>query len=139
MGALTGNPTTDPRTDPTMNPMFLLLLLAVVMILPSFLLQRRQRAEAAKTTAMQNTLQVGDRVVTTSGLYGTIVEVDDTTIDLEIAEDVITTWLKMAIREVRADEAEGETDAVEATSIEDAPPANGVAPAELPTAEHDKD
>lgn len=69
-----------------------------------FLGMRRQKKEADKVTQMQNNLQVGDRVTTTSGLYGTVVDVDDTTVDLEIAEDVVTTWLRLAIREVRTDD-----------------------------------
>ncbi|MFI5716975.1 preprotein translocase subunit YajC [Nocardia sp. NPDC051750] len=68
-----------------------------------FLGMRRQKKEADKVTQMQNNLKIGDQVVTTSGLYGTVVEVDDTTVDLEIAEEVVTTWLRLAIREVRAD------------------------------------
>ncbi|MBD0324108.1 MAG: preprotein translocase subunit YajC, partial [Aldersonia sp.] len=85
-------------------------LLIVALLVPMFLSMRRQRKEMAKTHDMQESLKVGDRVVTTSGIYGTIIDVDATTIDLEIAEDVVTTWLKLAIREVLADD-EDETGA----------------------------
>ncbi|MEU6828238.1 preprotein translocase subunit YajC [Nocardia beijingensis] len=78
-------------------------LLLVALLVPMFLGVRRQKREAEKVTQMQDSLKVGDQVVTTSGLYGTVVELDDTTVDLEIAEDVVTTWLRQAIREVRAD------------------------------------
>jgi preprotein translocase subunit YajC len=81
-------------------------LLIVALLVPMFLSVRKQRKEMAKTANLQDSLKVGDRVVTSSGVYGTIVEVDATTIDLEIAHDVVTTWLKLAIREVLSDEAE---------------------------------
>lgn len=79
-------------------------LLLVALLVPMFLGIRRQKREAEKISDMQDGLKVGDRVTTTSGLYGTVVEVDDTTVDLEIAEDVVTTWLRQAIREVRTDD-----------------------------------
>lgn len=133
-----------------MNSLYLLLMLAVVLFLPSYFMQRRQRAEAAKTSRMQDSLTVGDQVVLTSGLYGTIVEVDDTTVDVEIAEDVVTTWLRQAVREVRAPEAPAETETPAAeTPAADAQSTGGetgeasgreTAPDTAPTAtEHDKD
>ncbi|MGY4099137.1 preprotein translocase subunit YajC [Nocardia sp. R16R-3T] len=85
-------------------------LLLVALLVPMFLGVRRQKREAEKVTTMQESLKVGDQVTTTSGLYGTVVDLDDTTVDLEIAEDVITTWLRQAIRDVRAeDETTDET------------------------------
>ncbi|MBF6435859.1 preprotein translocase subunit YajC [Nocardia cyriacigeorgica] len=93
-------------------------LLLVALLVPMFLGVRRQKREAEKVAAMQEGLKVGDQVITTSGLYGTVVEADDTTVDLEIAEEVVTTWLRQAIREVRvddeADETTGDTEADEA-------------------------
>lgn len=94
---------------------FLFPLILVALLVPMFLGMRRQKKEADKVTQMQDALKVGDRVTTTSGLLGTVVEVDDTTVDLEIAEDVVTTWLRLAIRDVRSDD-EASTD--EATADE---------------------
>ena len=36
---------------------------------------------------------------TTAGLYATIASLDDDTVDLEIADGVITTWSRLVIRE----------------------------------------
>ncbi|WP_330229730.1 preprotein translocase subunit YajC [Nocardia sp. NBC_00508] len=80
-------------------------LLLVALLVPMFLGVRRQKREAEKVSSMQDNLKIGNQVITTSGLYGTVVELDDTTVDLEIAEDVVTTWLRQAIREVRAEDA----------------------------------
>ncbi|WP_405493339.1 preprotein translocase subunit YajC [Nocardia sp. NBC_00511] len=97
----------------------LLPLLLVALLIPMFLGVRRQKREAAKVTDMQDSLKVGDRVVTTSGLYGTVVELDDSSVDLEIAEDVITTWLRAAVREVRNEEATDTTDTTEDATSEE--------------------
>ncbi|MFB8274894.1 preprotein translocase subunit YajC [Nocardia colli] len=103
-------------------------LLLVALLVPMFLGVRRQKREAAKVTEMQDTLKAGDQVITTSGLYGTVVDLDDTTVDLEIAEEVVTTWLRAAIREVRvdtetvADEADADADTI---AVEPAADANG--------------
>ncbi|MEU8898286.1 preprotein translocase subunit YajC [Nocardia sp. NPDC048505] len=84
-----------------MELLFPLLLLGMLAFL--FLGNRRQRKAVAD---MQASLKVGTAVVTTSGLYGTIVEVDDDTVDLEIAEDVVTTWSRAAIGRVLPEETE---------------------------------
>lgn len=102
-----------------MDLLFPLVLAAMLGVM--FLGMRRQKKEADKVAQMQDSLKVGDRVTTTSGLYGTVVEVDDTTVDIEIAEDVVTTWLRQAIREVRADdvaddETGGDSDTADAES-----------------------
>jgi preprotein translocase subunit YajC len=89
--------------------MAIYILILVAMVALMFFMTRRQRQEQARQTALQQGLKVGDRVVTVSGLYGTVVDLDDASVDLEIAEDVVTTWLRGAIREVRADDAGHDT------------------------------
>ncbi|WP_431939657.1 preprotein translocase subunit YajC [Nocardia grenadensis] len=103
-------------------------LILVALLVPMFLGMRRQKKEADKVAQMQDSLKVGDRVTTTSGLYGTVVEADDTSVDLEIAEDVVTTWLRAAIRDVRVDDTDDETagdsaEGAESTDSADAPAA----------------
>ncbi|MQY28970.1 hypothetical protein NRB56_45590 [Nocardia sp. RB56] len=95
-------------------------LLLVALLVPMFLGVRRQKREAEKVNTLQAGLKVGDRVTTTSGLLGTVVEADDTTVDLEIAEDVVTTWLRAAIRDVRTEDADAAvvTDADEPVDAE---------------------
>ncbi|NKY32747.1 preprotein translocase subunit YajC [Nocardia speluncae] len=99
---------------------FLFPLILVALLVPMFLGMRRQKKEADKVTQMQDGLKVGDRVTTTSGLLGTVVEVDDTTVDLEIAEDIVTTWLRLAIRDVRSDEEPTDDAAVDEATGDDA-------------------
>ncbi|WP_433566309.1 preprotein translocase subunit YajC [Nocardia sp. CA-151230] len=102
----------------------LLPLLLVALLIPMFLGVRRQKREMSKVTEMQDSLKVGDRVVTTSGLFGTVVELDDTTVDLEIAEEIVTTWLRQSIREVRSDDDATEDTTAETTEVASS---NGVA------------
>lgn len=84
----------------------LLPLLVLLLLVPMFLTARRQKREMQRVSAMQDALRVGDRVMTTSGLYGTIAGVEDTTLELEIAPGVVTTWMRMAIREVVQDDVD---------------------------------
>lgn len=81
-------------------------LLIVALLVPLFLNARRQKKVLAKTTEMQDSLKVGDEVVTTAGLYARVVLVEDDTIDLEIADGVITTWSRAVVREVLPDESD---------------------------------
>ena len=53
-----------------------LLILALPFLLLIFMMVS-QRRRAQQTQAMQASLAVGEEVVTTSGLYGTIVALDD--------------------------------------------------------------
>jgi preprotein translocase subunit YajC len=64
-----------------------------------FFASRRQKRAMQATIDLHESLRVGDRVHTTSGLQGTITHITDDTVDLEIAPGVVTTWMKLAIRD----------------------------------------
>ncbi|MBB4967195.1 preprotein translocase subunit YajC [Saccharothrix violaceirubra] len=82
-------------------------LLLVLLAVPLFLSARKQKRAVAEQQSLLKSLEPGDRVMTTSGLYGTVYDAsDDTTVDLEISEGIVTTWLRQAIREKVADEVE---------------------------------
>lgn len=83
-----------------MDPLFLPLLIIAAFALPFIMNVRRQKRAMAEAQQLQSSLADGDRVVTTSGLYGTVVgSADEATVDLEIAPRVRTRWLRAAIRE----------------------------------------
>lgn len=97
---------------------YLFLILLLILMVPMFLAVRRQKKELAKVAGMLATLMVGDRVMTSSGLYGTIIALDDETVDLEIAEDIVTTWKKGAIVErLNEDDDEDTIDAHDSVSL----------------------
>lgn len=60
---------------------------------------RRQRRAMQATIDLHKSLRPGDRVHTTSGLEATVVALTEDTVDLEIAPGVVTTWMKLAIRD----------------------------------------
>src|SRR3954468_14367605 len=75
-------------------------LLILVLFIPIFLSGRKQKRQMAQMQNLQASLHPGDVVMTTSGLRGTVVDASyEETIDLEIAEGVVTTWIRAAIRE----------------------------------------
>jgi len=82
-----------------MNSMVAFLPLFVVMGAFMFFASRRQKRAMQATIDLQESLRVGDRVHTTSGLEGTITGITDDSVDLEIAAGVVTTWMKLAIRD----------------------------------------
>ena len=80
-------------------------LLIAVLIVPMVLMSRKQKRAMAQQQELQNSIEVGDKVMTTSGLYGYVANTsDDATVDVEIADGVVTTWLRAAIREKVGDD-----------------------------------
>ena len=81
-------------------------LLILLLFIPIFLSGRKQRRQAQEMQQLQGSLENGDVVTTTSGLRGTVVDASyQDTIDLEIADGVVTTWLRGAVRDKVLDSA----------------------------------
>ncbi len=75
-------------------------ILILLLFIPIFLSSRKQKRVQHQMQALQASLEPGDIVSTTSGLRGTVVDASyEDTIDLEIADGVVTTWVRAAIRE----------------------------------------
>jgi preprotein translocase subunit YajC len=64
-----------------------------------FFNSRRQKRAMQATIDLHESLRIGDQVQTTSGLHATVKRITDDTVDLEIAPGVVTTWVKLAIRD----------------------------------------
>ncbi|BBX38939.1 preprotein translocase subunit YajC [Mycobacterium simiae] len=79
----------------------LVLFLPFLLIMGGFmyLASRRQKRAMQATIDLHESLQPGDRVHTTSGMQATVVGLTDDTVELEIAPGVVTTWMKLAIRD----------------------------------------
>ncbi|KRQ25933.1 MULTISPECIES: preprotein translocase subunit YajC [Mycobacteroides] len=90
----------------------IIVFLPLILVMGAFLFfaNRRQRKALDATIELHESLAIGDRVHTTSGLQGTIAAVTDDTVDLEIAPGVVTRWMKLAIRDKIVDEAEDADD-----------------------------
>ncbi len=74
-----------------------ILLIFVIMY---FLLIRPQQQQQKKMQLMIKALKKGDRVVTSGGMLGTVVGVDDAKIVLKVADDVKMEFLKSAVVQV---------------------------------------
>jgi preprotein translocase subunit YajC len=105
----------------------LLPLFLLVLFIPILLSGRKQRRQLQEMQDMQRALEEGDVVVTTSGLRGVVTDASfEDTVDLEIADGVVTTWVRAAVREkVAVDDA---------TVVDDAPAAGGSSAANGSTA-----
>ncbi|GAB1823926.1 preprotein translocase subunit YajC [Herbidospora sp. RD11066] len=77
-----------------------LLPIVLLFVVFYFLLIRPQRKKQQEAVAMQNSLTVGSRVMTTTGLFGTVVGFADDDVILEVAPGVETRWVKAAIGRV---------------------------------------
>jgi preprotein translocase subunit YajC len=101
--------------------MDLVAFLPLLIILGAFMFfaSRRQKKAMQATIDLHNSLRVGDRVHTTSGLVGEIKGITDDEVQLEIAPGVVTTWMKLAVRDkIEADDdvATGPGDGIEPQS-----------------------
>ncbi|MCI2238985.1 preprotein translocase subunit YajC [Kineococcus sp. TRM81007] len=74
---------------------FLLLMVALLV----FMFSRTRKQQRAQVE-MQNSVGPGAEVMTTSGTYGTVVDVDGDTVVLEIAPGVRTRWARRAVARV---------------------------------------
>ena len=70
------------------NPWMSMLPLLLIIVVFYFFMIRPQMKRQKEIRKFRESLAKGDKVVTTGGIYGKIVEVKETTIILEIAKDV---------------------------------------------------
>jgi len=78
--------------------MWILLLLFV--LAAYFLIIRPQQRRRREVESVQRSLGPGDEVVTVAGLYGTVVDVDDKTVTLEVAPGINNKYARQAIAQV---------------------------------------
>ncbi len=86
-----------------------LLLLAIPLVF-YFLLIRPQSKRRKEQMQMQNDIQPGARVLTTSGMRATVVDIDDDGLVLEIADGVEVRFVKQTVMQVLKDDEPDEID-----------------------------
>jgi preprotein translocase subunit YajC len=99
------------------NPLVAFLPLVLMGVVFYFLLIRPQSQRRRAQMQMQSEIDVGDEVVTTAGIYGTIAELEDEygTVILEVAPNTQIRMARVAIAQlVTDDEAIGEAETEEA-------------------------
>lgn len=85
------------------NMMTSLIPLLLVFVIFYFFMIRPQMKKQKELTNFRNAISKGDKVITTGGIYGKVVEVSDTTIVMEIANDVKVKVDKSAVMRDPAD------------------------------------
>ncbi len=75
----------------------LLLPFILVFVIMYFFIILPQKKEQKKIEEMRNSLKKGDRIVTIGGIFGTIKDVRDDSLQIEIAPNVLITITKNAV------------------------------------------
>jgi preprotein translocase subunit YajC len=83
--------------------MVILVYFAVIALAFFLLIVLPQRRRATAHRALLAGLQVGDEVITIGGILGTIRDLDDEKIQLEVADGVVVTVARNAIAQVVVD------------------------------------
>ena len=91
----------SPMIGTLLNALPIVAMLAIFY----FLIIRPQQTKQKQMELMLKAIKKGDRVLTTGGILGTVVGVDDTKAVLKIADDVKVEFTKSAIVQVLQGEA----------------------------------
>ena len=75
----------------------LLILILLVLMIPSLIIQRKQRRHLDTIRQLQENLIIGDVIITTAGLHAIIRGIADTTVELETSPGVVSTWEKHVV------------------------------------------
>ena len=86
----------------------MIIWIVVIFVVMYFFMIRPQQKESKKKNAMMAALEVGDTVLTTSGFYGTVIDITDDTIIVEFGsnKNCRIPMRKSAIAEVEKADAE---------------------------------
>lgn len=76
-----------------------------------FLFIRPQQRQVRQHQELVSHLEVGDEIITSAGIYGSITALDDETMSVEVADGVVLTMARRAVAEVAVDEVDEDDDA----------------------------
>lgn len=86
-----------------------LIFLGLLIAIFYFLLIRPQKKRMAEHQALVESVDLGDTVITMSGLYGTVKAIGDDDVELEIAPGTTVRFMKNAIGRRVTEDLETET------------------------------
>lgn len=78
----------NPATPGSTNMLTSLLPLLLVFVVFYFFMIRPQMKRQKELTAFRSAIAKGDKVITTGGLYGKVIDVAENIVTIEIANDV---------------------------------------------------
>jgi preprotein translocase subunit YajC len=93
-----------PAANPMMATLLMLLQLAPILVIMYLLLIRPQQQRQKQAEKMLKALKKGDKVLTSGGIYGTVIGVDDTKAVLRVADEIKIEFAKSAIVSVLSTE-----------------------------------
>nr|WP_319570926.1 preprotein translocase subunit YajC [uncultured Draconibacterium sp.] len=79
----------QPQEGSDANPLMSFLPLLLIIVVFYFFMIRPQVKRQKETRKFRESLQKGDKVVTTGGIYGKVIKIEETVIQLEISKDVV--------------------------------------------------
>lgn len=88
--------------DPTSSLISTFVMFGAVIAIFYFMMIRPQQKRAKEHQKLLSAVKKGDKVVTTSGMHGSVYEVDETTVTITIASNCHVTFDKSAIASVEA-------------------------------------
>ena len=92
-------------SNPAIATLLMLLQFLPILVIVYFLIIRPQRQRQKETEKMLKAVKKGDRVVTSGGIIGTVVGVDEVKAVLRIADQVTVEFTKGSIVQVVAGDA----------------------------------
>ncbi|QIA07778.1 preprotein translocase subunit YajC [Draconibacterium halophilum] len=79
----------QPQEGSDANPLMSFLPLLLIIVVFYFFMIRPQMKRQKETRKFRESLAKGDKVVTTGGIYGKVVKIEETAIQLEISKEVV--------------------------------------------------
>jgi preprotein translocase subunit YajC len=87
--------------DQSPIPSFIFLLLIIVVFY--FFMIRPQMKRQKELKTYRDSLQKGDKIITTGGIYGKVTDIKDTTVTVEISDKVLVKIDKSAVLKDNSD------------------------------------
>ncbi|MDH4103553.1 MAG: preprotein translocase subunit YajC [Thermoleophilia bacterium] len=98
--------------------MSFLIIMVLLLVVMYVLMIRPQRQRQAQQQAMITGARVGDDVLTTGGIYGTVTEADGDDVVVEIAQGLQVHMTRRGIAAVLPPEADDDPDVVDGEALE---------------------
>jgi preprotein translocase subunit YajC len=104
-GAAPGNAPANPPASSGGSPLNMLILMVLIGGVFYFLMIGPDRKARKKREAMLGAMKKGDRVMTSSGIYGSVAAIQEDVVTLQVADGVRMRFSRAAIQTILEDEA----------------------------------
>ncbi|MEA3448333.1 MAG: preprotein translocase subunit YajC [Bacteroidota bacterium] len=94
--------TMNPEGGSEQSPWSSFIFLALILVVFYFFMIRPQMKRQKEMRKFRENVKKGDKVVTTGGIHGKIKNIKETTIDIEVSDEIIISVDKTAVNPVHA-------------------------------------